>query len=132
MFALSFLYGDWVLLFSRVVLAAVMIAHGWPKIKDLKMTAQNFDGMGFKPGIFWGTVVALVEFAGGLAVLVGFWAELAAGLFAVQMLVATLWKVKNKMSFVGGYELDLILVALAALTVTYGTGFYALQYYLPY
>lgn len=109
-----------------------MIAHGWPKLKDLKMTAQNFDGMGFRPGIFWGTIAAVVEAIGGLAILLGFWAEFAAGLFAVQMLVAAVWKFKNKMGFVDGYELDLALVALAAFIAIYGTGFYALQYYLPY
>src|SRR2546422_7487913 len=66
----------WILLLLRVVLAVVMIHYGWPKIRNLESNANDFVHMGFKPGRFWGTLIAVVEFFGGLAILVGFYAEL--------------------------------------------------------
>jgi hypothetical protein len=57
---------DWVLLLIRSVLAAVMIYYGWPKIRDPASNAKDFVRMGFKPGMFWGTLIAVVEFFGGI------------------------------------------------------------------
>jgi uncharacterized membrane protein YphA (DoxX/SURF4 family) len=47
--------------------------------------------MGFKPGMLWGTLIALVEFVGGIAIFLGIYAEFAAALFAYQMMVGTFW-----------------------------------------
>ena len=90
---------DWILLFTRAVLAAVMIYYGWPKIRDLGSNANDFVQMGFKPGMFWGTLIAAVEFFGGIAILLGFYAELAAALFAFQRMVGTFWKLKVRKPF---------------------------------
>src|ERR1700738_3824708 len=97
----SHIEAQWILFLSRVVLAVAMIHYGWPKVRDLKSNANDFANMGFKPGMFWGTLIALVEFLGGIAILLGFLAELAAALFAFQMLVGTFWKVMIKMTFAG-------------------------------
>ena len=84
----------WILLLARIVLAAVMIYYGWPKIRDLQATAHEFAQMGFHPPMFWGTLIALVEFVGGTAMLFGMFAEFAASLFGFQMLVGTFWKLR--------------------------------------
>ena len=84
----------WILLLVRIVLAIVMIYYGWPKISDLTSNANDFVQMGFKPGIFWGTLIAVIEFFGGVAIFVGLYAELAAALFVFQMIVGTFWKLK--------------------------------------
>jgi uncharacterized membrane protein YphA (DoxX/SURF4 family) len=47
MFPLYFLYDIWAILILRIVLGLIFIAHGWPKIKDLRQNAKNFSGMGF-------------------------------------------------------------------------------------
>ena len=79
MFNVIFLINsDWVLLFVRIVLGVVMVYYGWPKIKDLKSNSKDFVKMGFKPGWLWGTAIALVEFVGGIAMLIGFLVEIAA------------------------------------------------------
>src|SRR6202008_2354271 len=62
---------DWILLLVRLVLGAGMIYYGWPKARDLRANAKDFEGMGFKPGIFWGTLIAAVEFLGGIVVVLG-------------------------------------------------------------
>ena len=41
---------DIVLLIVRVVLGAIMIYYGWPKLKDPAKNARDFASMGFKPG----------------------------------------------------------------------------------
>src|SRR5882724_6382949 len=116
----------WILLLLRIVLAIVMIYYGWPKIRDLTSNANDFAQMGFKPGIVWGTLIAVVEFFGGIAILVGFYAELAAALFAFQMMVGTFWKLKIGKPF-SDYSYDIQLFALSLTIMFYGAGRYAIR-----
>jgi uncharacterized membrane protein YphA (DoxX/SURF4 family) len=117
---------DWILLFSRAVPAAVMIYYGWPKIRDLTSNANDFVQMGFKPGMFWGRLIAGVEFFGGIAILLGFYAEFAAALFAFQMMVGTFWKLKVGKPF-SDYSYDIQLFALCMVIMFHGAGTYALK-----
>jgi putative oxidoreductase len=117
---------DWILLLMRTVLAAVMIYYGWPKIRDPASNANDFVHMGFKPGMFWGTLIAVVEFFGGIAILLGFDAELAAALFAFQMMVGTFWKLKIMKPF-SDYSYDIQLFALCVVLMFQGAGTYALK-----
>ncbi|MDO8467094.1 MAG: DoxX family protein [bacterium] len=123
------LFTDWALLALRIVIAAIFLAHGWPKIKDLKQNAINFGMMGFKPGAFWGTIVAFVEVFGGLAVLLGIYLPIIGILLAINMSVAALWKKKQGMKLINGYELDLVLLASLLVLATAGPGFYSIQNY---
>lgn len=115
------------LLALRLALGLIFIVHGWPKLRNLNITAGHFESMGFKPGNVWGTVVALVEFFGGLAVFFGFYASVGALGIACVMLIALLWKIQRGQGLVGGYELDLILLAAAIAVVLLGSGVYALD-----
>ncbi len=124
------IFSDWSILILRLVFGVIFLAHGWPKIKDLKVNSQNFAMMGFKPGAFWGTIAAFVEFFGALALIVGLYTQVAALLIAIQMLVAALWKMKNKQGLIGGYEFDLTLAAAALLLATLGGGLNSLDSYL--
>jgi putative oxidoreductase len=117
---------DWTLLLLRAILATVMIYHGWPKIGNLRSNARDFEQMGFSPGIFWGTLIAAVEYFGGIAVLLGFYAELAATLFGFQMLVGTFWKLKIKKPFTD-YSYDVQLFALSIVIMSQGAGIYSLK-----
>jgi putative oxidoreductase len=117
---------DWTLLLLRAILAAAMIYYGWPKISKLNSNAKDFELMGFAPGIFWGTLIAAVEFLGGIAVLIGFYAELAAAMFGFQMMVGTFWKLKLKKSFTD-YSYDLQLFALCLVLMSMGAGIHSLK-----
>lgn len=114
------------LLILRLVVGFIFIAHGWPKVRGMKMTAQHFESMGFRPGHVWGTAVALVEFFGGIAVLLGFMTSTAAFALAIVMLVALFWKLSKGQSLVGGYELDLLLLASAIVLTLLDAGAYSM------
>ena len=121
-------YADWAYLLLRLAFALIFIVHGWPKLKNLKENAKNFEAMGFKPGNICGTVVAVVETFGGLALFFGLYTQVAALLIAMNMLVAMLWKMKRWQGLIGGYEFDLILFTTALVFATVGAGLYSLDY----
>jgi hypothetical protein len=75
--------------------------------------------------MFWGTLIAVVEFLGGVAMLFGLFAELAASLFGFQMLVGTFWKLRIKKPFTD-YSYDLQLFALCLAVMSQGAGILAL------
>lgn len=121
-----FLYGDWAMLALRVVIGIIFLVHGWPKLKDIKGTAGWLGSEGFKPGIFWAVVIAILEVFGGLGLILGIYVQVLAALFAVQMFTGTIWKMKKGMKLVNGYEIDLALLAGALVLLTLGPGTYAL------
>ena len=122
-----FSFGDWGFLALRLILGAILIVHGLPKIKDLKGTVESFRGMGFRPGMFWGTLVALLEFVGGIALIVGFLTQIVAGFLVIQFLVI-LVTVQRKEKFREKEADFLILGALLVLLVV-GGGAYSLDEY---
>ena len=64
---------DWAPLALRIVLGAVFIAHGYPKLfKDFAGTSGFLSGLGFKPAVFWACILGGSEFFGGIALLLGF------------------------------------------------------------
>ena len=116
MLSIFFFYGGLGILVLRIALALIFFAHGGPKLRNLKQTAAAFDGMGFRPGFFWGTLVALLEFVGGgFGLLFGIFTPTIAALLALQFAAIIVWKLAKKQPFVGGWEFDLLI--LAALLV---------------
>ncbi|MBI2010819.1 MAG: DoxX family protein [Candidatus Colwellbacteria bacterium] len=132
MIPVLFAWNGTALFLARVFLGILFLVHGWPKIKNLKTNASNFDGMGFRPGMFWGTIVALLEFFGGIALIFGFLVQPVALFIAIEMVVAGLWKISKNQPFVSGYELDFALAFLAFVLATSGGGIYAVDYLWPF
>ena len=123
MFPVYYLYNDFVLLVLRVILGVVLVAHGWPKLKNLRATAQSFEeGMGFKPGRLWATIAMIVEFFGGVALILGIFTQGVAAFVLIQFLVIIIWKILKKSPIVGGLELDLLIWAIAVLLAVHGAG----------
>ena len=81
-------------LLLRLALGVIFSAHGSQKLLGwfggggLPATTQAFAQMGFWPAPLWAFIAALTEFAGGLAVLVGWRTRAAALLLSVVMLMA--------------------------------------------
>jgi len=125
------IFSDWGILILRVALGLILIVQGWPKIKNLRGTAENFSGMGFKPGFFWGTLVAFLEFFGGIGLVVGFFTQLIALFVALQFIVIIL-KLKHGKILASGVQFDLLIVAAALILVTLGSGAFSLERFLGF
>ena len=123
--ALLLLNSGWVLLFTRLVLGSVMLHFGWPKIKSLKSNSKDFVKMGLKPGILWGTIVAIVEFAGGAMMVLGIFAEFAAILFGIEMIGGAIWKITKTDKPFSDWSYDLVLLSMCLVIIAFGAGFYA-------
>ncbi len=117
---------DIVLLVVRIIMGIVMIYYGYPKITNLRSNAEDFVKMGFKPGIFWGTIVAFVEFFGGIAVIIGMYMWLAVALFGFQMIMGTIWKITKTEKPFTDWSYDLLLLAIALMLLITGPGYYVL------
>jgi putative oxidoreductase len=124
------LFDIWALLIARLILGVIFFRHGYAKLKDLPKTKNDFTGMGFRPGGFWGTLVGVFETIGGLALILGFFTQVAAALVGGIMVVAITWKLKSKFGF-GKAEIDFALLALAIVLKIFGGGAFALDIFLP-
>lgn len=76
------------LLVLRIVLGIVFIAHGWQKLETMEGTIGFFNMLGFSA--FWAYVATYAEFIGGIAVLLGLFTRIGAGLIAITMAVVML------------------------------------------
>jgi putative oxidoreductase len=119
-------YGPTVL---RVVLSLVFIAHGAQKLfgiwggAGLSGTASGFSQMGIEPAYWIAAVAAVVEFGGGILLLLGSYTLIAAVLLALQM-AAAIWLVHLAQGFFlpGGYEFNLTLIAALVSLMLTGAG----------
>lgn len=125
-------YPEWGPLIIRLVLGAAFVGHGYPKLFGGAYAgfAGWLDSIGIRPGKFWALVVGVVEFFGGIALILGVLTQIAALLIAIDMLVALI-KVKwGRSRYIemekAGWELDLAYLAMAIAILVLGPGAYAL------
>ena len=93
--------------------------HGLPKLLDISNTQNSFTNMGLPPEL--AIIIGLLEFIGGLAILLGVFTRIAAGLLAIDMIGAILL-VKLSKGFIDGYELDLLYLAIMISLMLTGPG----------
>lgn len=77
-------------LIARVFLSILFILAGFSKLTAISGTAGYFAGLGLPVPTVTAVVVGLVEFLGGLAILVGFQTRIAAAIVALFTIGATL------------------------------------------
>ncbi|MBI2484524.1 DoxX family protein [Candidatus Uhrbacteria bacterium] len=112
------------LLLIRIGLASVFIVHGVSKLQGIEGTIGFFAKLGLHP--FFAYFVTGVEVIAGLAVLLGVFVQVAAGLL-VGVMVFAIYLVKFQKGFLGGYEFDLMLLLVALGIMFIGPGAYALE-----
>ena len=93
--------------------------HGIPKLLDIPGTQNSFANMGLPPEL--AIIIGLLEFIGGVAILLGILTRIAAGLLAINMIGAIL-QVKLSKGFIGGFELDLLYFAIMISLILMGPG----------
>ncbi len=112
---------EFFLFLVRVFLGVLMIYHGWPKLADLKATSRYFKKLGFKMPSVVGLKVSLLEFAGGVLVILGIFAELIVAAFVFEMLVVVFMKLATKKLFID-YSYNIALIVIGLLIMFLGAG----------
>ena len=112
----------------RLAVGVLFVVNGYPKLgAGRKGTGEWLKSMGLPAG--FGPFAGVVEFFGGLALILGILTPIVAALSALWM-VSTTWLavVKMKKKFVGGYELDIILLLAFLALAAIGAGMFSVDY----
>ncbi len=120
-------------LLLRLVLGMSFFIHGLSKFQGgIENTVGWFESIGL-PG-FLAYAAALIEVAGGIALVLGLLTRLVSVLF-VLLMAGAIVKVKLAAGFLGngqmaGYELDLAFLAMAVSLAITGSKAYALDLFI--
>ncbi|PZT53544.1 oxidoreductase [Paenibacillus silvae] len=114
------------LFFLRIMIGLIFVMHGWSKFEGgISGTVGFFESIGI-PG-FMASVVAIIELAGGAAVILGLGTRVFAALF-IAVMVGALFTAKAGQPFLNGTELDYMLMAGSLTLLLTGSRFLAVDY----
>lgn len=125
LFELLLPYTAYLAVFLRVWVGANLVAHGYPKLgKGRQQTLQWTKSLGVPAGLTYAAII--LEFFGGLSLIVGFIVPIVAFFVALEMIGnSILKKAKMKGQYIGGtvaYELDVTYLLLAIALIFLGAG----------
>jgi len=121
----------WGHFFLRLAVGAIFIAHGAQKLfgafggPGLNGFAGMLARLGFRPAMAWAVLVAVVEFAGGIFLILGVMTRLSALLIGIVMVVAIVL-VHLKGGFFS-FEFPMVLLAACVSLLLTGGGRAALK-----
>lgn len=114
------------LLILRVGIGVIFIIHGWPKIKGGPEMWENLGGAMEVFGItflphFWGFMVALSEFVGGILIVLGAFTRVFSLLLFITMVVAANTHLAKGEGFSGAeYAIALGIIMLSLFFIGSG------------
>ena len=123
------------ILLLRIVLGSILAGHGAQKLfgwfggGGLHGTAGNFAQLRFQPSLLMALAAGLAELGGGLLMATGLLTSLAAVAIAVVMLnaiAAVHWR-NGFWNTAGGYEFNLLVLAVAGAIAATGPGRFSLD-----
>ena len=119
-------YTPYLALFLRVVVGVTMMMHGYPKLKNPKQTIGWTKGLGVPAAATW--LAIILEFFGGIALVIGLIVPIVALFIALEMIGNTiLKKTKMKSPYLvgqnpGAFEIDVTYLLLAITLIVLGAG----------
>lgn len=122
------MFGDLGLAVLRIIVGGVFVSHAVPKLEDPESTREFFSSVGLPDSIRLVYLALGVEIVAGTLLAIGLYTQLAALALTGFMLVATYVAIeKMDKEFQGGYEVDLLLLAVSFMFYLNGAGRYALD-----
>lgn len=118
---------DLALLLLRIGVGVIFVISGWGKLTGIEGVQQFFGGVGIPMAAVMAWVVALVEFAGGLMILVGYKVEVPGYLLAFVMLVAIFVLLGREDSGFSTIRLEIMLLLTSLSISILDTGKYSLE-----
>ena len=103
----------------RILAGITFIVHGLSKFSDVAGTQGFFGSVGLPAEL--AIPIGLLEVIGGITMFVGVLTRITTILFIIEMVGSTV-SVKLSKGFVGGYELDLLLIAILISLLLTGPG----------
>jgi putative oxidoreductase len=119
---------DITLFVIRLILGVVFIAHGYPKlfVWGISGVSQFFGQLGIPFPGFFAVVVSIVEFFGGIALILGLFSRWAGLLIAINMIGATLFA-KLKVGLIAPFDKPGVGFELDPRTAWMRTGYFGLR-----
>ncbi|MAL19228.1 MAG: oxidoreductase [Balneola sp.] len=114
-------------LLLRIGVGIIFIVAGWGKLTGIEGVQGFFGNIGIPMAGFMAWVVALVEFVGGIMILIGYKVQVPGILLSITMLVAIF---TVKMGGDGGFRgmrLEIILMLTSLALAMMSTGSYSLD-----
>ena len=117
------LWGEsrWAAIPLRLVMGIILLVAGYMKLMAMEGTVVYFTKQGFPIPVATAWFIALLEFFGGLSLILGLFVRYLGILYTIEFIVAALW-----VKFPGvGYaqtRIDLMLIAAAAALYFLGAG----------
>ena len=103
----------------RIIIGITFIIHGLPKLVGVGKTQGFFGHMGLPPEL--ALPIALLEVIGGIVLICGILTRITSILLIIEM-IGAIFTAKISKGFVGGYELDLLLIFIALSLLISGPG----------
>ena len=117
----------------RITAGGILLVHGWGKIK-IGPTAgflKAYVDLGFDPPLPWFWSALAIEFAGGIALILGLFTRFFAAAAAIELLIITWVYWKTGFSWLNrGYEYTLLWGWLCFAIALRGGGPYSLDRWL--
>jgi putative oxidoreductase len=118
---------SWLVL--RIGCGWVLLVHGWGKVtRGPSDYVKGFAALGFEPALLWVWAALIIEFGGGLAIILGLFTRFFAAAVAIEMLMITVIYWNNGFSWLNrGYEFVLLWGIVAFAIALRGGGPYSLD-----
>jgi putative oxidoreductase len=109
----------------RILAGITFLAHGLPKFENVVGTQGFFGSIGLPPEL--ALPIGLLEVIGGIFLIVGVLTRITAALLIIDM-IGAIFLVKLPDGFVGGYELESLLIGISISLLLIGPGRISIEY----
>jgi putative oxidoreductase len=111
----------WAAVPMRIVVGIVLTVSGYGKLMGMAGNIANFTKWGFPIPEATAWFIALLEFSGGIALLLGLLVRYLGAIYTIEFIVAALW-VKFPLAGYQQSRIDMFLIAGAAALFFLGAG----------